>query len=181
MVIHSRRHQNDCPAVHTLTDAARDTILSKAAHKAQEAAAAENKQPEDDETKRKAAEKQALDAAEAAQAAENKEREEDETKCKNAETRKRNAARAGAKKQYIKATADVKKTQAALAKTQVTCTKNSKAVVLGQQHIKASERAKTKADKVHTASVLQLALLLKGVADTKRIVTAAVKRKAAGT
>jgi hypothetical protein len=91
MVTYSRAHQNTCPAVHTLTDAARETILSEAARVAQEAQAAENKQLEDDETKRKAAEKQALDAvaaaakAHVAQAAETKQREDAETKRKAAE------------------------------------------------------------------------------------------------
>jgi hypothetical protein len=166
---------------------------------AQEAQADGNQQGEEDETKRKAAEQLARGAAAAAQVAENKQREEDETKRKAAAklaldaaaaaatanlspaaSRKRNAARAAAKKQYIKATADAKKAQAALAKAQATCTKKNKAVALGQQHIKSAEKAKMKADKVHTAAVLQLALLVKGVVDTKSIVTTAVKRKAAG-
>jgi hypothetical protein len=191
LVTYSRSHGNDCPAVHTLTNAAREAILSEAARTAQEAKAIENKQPEDDETKRKADEKQVLDAAVAAanetQAAENKQREDAETKRKAAETlelntanespvaaRKRKAARAAAEKKYTKATAVAKKAQTILAKAQVTCTKTSKDVVLAHQQIKAAERAQKKAEEVHKTSVWQLADLEKALADANSKLTAAV-------
>jgi hypothetical protein len=200
MVTYSRAHQNACPAVHTLTDATREAILSKAARVAQEAQAVENKQREDDETERKAAEKLARDAAAAAataneaQAAENKQREDAETKHKAAvklaldtanespdTLRKRKAARAAAEKRSRITTGIAKTAQAALATVHATCTKSSKDVASAQQPIKAAEKAKTKADEVHKVSVVQLADLEKGVADANSRLTAAVKRKAAET
>jgi hypothetical protein len=127
LVIYSRAHQNDCPAVHTLTDAARESTLSEAARAAQEAQVIDDTQPEEDETKRKANEKLALDAVAAAakanetQAAENKQREDAETKRKAANkspvaAQKRKAKRAAAEKKYTKATAVAKKAQNVLAK-----------------------------------------------------------------
>jgi hypothetical protein len=46
MVIYSRRHQNECTAVHALTDVAQDAILAEVARKAQEEQAVEEKPPE---------------------------------------------------------------------------------------------------------------------------------------
>jgi hypothetical protein len=170
MVTYSRAHQNDCPAVHPLTDAAQEAILSEAARVAQEAQAAGNKQREADETKCKAAEKLALDAVAAAATA---------TESPDA-SQQRKATRAAAEKRFIITTADAKTAQAALATAHAICTKTSKDVASAQQQIKAADKVKTKADEVHKVSVLQLADLEKGVADAKSKLTAAVKRKAAG-
>jgi uncharacterized protein (DUF885 family) len=50
------------------------------------------------------------------------------------------------------------------------------AVELAQEHHRAAERAKHKAEDVHTASSAQLKALEKGVADAKGLVTEATKR-----
>jgi hypothetical protein len=122
----------------------------------------ENKQREEDETKRKAADKLNLEAAAAATMA-----------------KEQTAARAAADKKYLEAAADAKTAQTALATAQAACTKTSKDVALAQTKIKTAGRAKAKANKVHKAAVLQLALLVKGVADVKSKLTVAGKRKVA--
>jgi uncharacterized membrane protein YkvA (DUF1232 family) len=181
LVSYARAHQNDCPAVHTLTDASREAILSEAARVAQEAQADGNKQREEDETERKAAEKLTLEVAATAVMANEASDAPDAADQLAADTSvQRKPARAAAEKRFIITTADVKTAKAALATAQAACTKTSKDVASAQQHLKAADRAKTKADKVHKASVAQLAGLEKGgVANAKSIVTAAVKRKAA--
>jgi hypothetical protein len=180
-VAYSRAHQNPCPAVPTLTNAARQVILSEAARKAQEAQAAANKKREEDETARKTAEKLALEVAETAgMAKEAHKAPEAADKLAPDTAVKRKAARAAAEKRFVKTTADVKMAQAALATAQAACTKTSSDVESAQQHLKAAERAKAKANEVHKASVAQLAGLEKGIADAKSIATAAVERKAAG-
>jgi hypothetical protein len=68
--------------------------------------------------------------------------------------------------------------QTALATAQVPCTKTSKAVELAQKRINAAEKAKTKADKVHTTSFLQLNVLRQAVEAVNSLVTEAKQCKA---
>jgi hypothetical protein len=137
LAAYSRAHQNPCPAVPTLTDAARQVILSEAARKAQEAQAAANRKREEDETARKAAEKLALEVAEmAGMAKEAHEAPEAADKLAPDTAVKRKAARAAAEKRFVKTTADIKTAQAALATAQAACTKTSNDVELAQQHLK---------------------------------------------
>jgi hypothetical protein len=179
-VTYSRAHQNDCLAVHTSTDAAREAILSEATRVAQQAQTARNKQREEDETERKAAEKLAQEVAATAATANEAPDAPDAASQLAADTLvKRKAARVAAEKQFIIITADVKTTQDALATAQAACTKTSKDVALAQQHTKATDKVKRTADEVHKASVLQLTGLEKGVADAKSMLKADVKRKAA--
>jgi hypothetical protein len=193
MVIYSRRHKNECTFIHTLTDEARDTILAEAARKAQEAQAVKDKPPEvgakppnndddkpsaDDETESKAAAKKPPEGKPPGD--DETEKVEAETKRKAAEIRKREAARSVAKEQYIKAHEDLYEAQTALATAQVACTKTSKAVEVVQKRIMAAEKAKTKADKVHATSFLQLDVLGQAVEAANSLVTEAEKRKASG-
>jgi hypothetical protein len=183
MVIYSRMHTKECTVVHTLTDKVRDAILAEAARKAQEAQAQpaggdgkppvkppdndEGRPPDDDRAKKPPEGKPPGDDA--------TEKEEAETKQKAAEIREQDA-----KDQYIKANEDVYEAKTALKKAQATCTKTSKAVELAHKRIKAAEKGKTKADKVHADSFLQLDVLGQAVDAANSLVAEAENSKTSG-
>jgi hypothetical protein len=182
MVIYCRRHE--CMFVHALTDVARDAILAEVARKAQEAQAVGEKPPEgeykpsdNDETERKAAAKQARNAAQAEEK-QQQDKHDLEEAAAAATANEQKGARAAALKKYNKATADAKTAQTALATAHAACTKTSKDVALVKTKIKVSGRVKMNADKAHKAVVVQQDLLVKGVANAKSKLTAAGKRKA---
>jgi hypothetical protein len=163
---------------------ARDAILAEAARMAQEEQAVaekppegEDKPPEDDETDCKATAKQARNVA---QADENKQQDKHdlEAAAAGATAKEQKAARAAALKKYNKAIADAKTVQTALAMAQAACIKTGKDVALAKTKMKTAGRVKTNADKAHRAVVVQRDLLVKGVADVKSQLTAAVNRKA---
>jgi chromosome segregation ATPase len=79
-------------------------------------------------------------------------------------------------KRCLATLADVTTAQDALARAQATWTQANNAVKLAQEHLRTAERAKHKAEDVHTASSSQLGALEKGVADAKGLVTEATKR-----
>jgi hypothetical protein len=86
------------------------------------------------------------------------------------------AANVAMDKRCLATLADVKTAQDALARAQATWTQANHAVELAQEHRRAAERAKHKAEDVHTASSAQLKALEKGVADAKGLVTEGTKR-----
>jgi hypothetical protein len=189
MVIYYRMHTKECTVVHTLTDKARDAILAEAARKAQEAQAVKTKPPDGEEKlppDENAGDKQPPggdgkppakppDSDEAkppdndgpdSKAAPKKPPEgkppgDDATEIDEAETKRKAAEirEQEAKDQFIKANEDVYEAETALKKTHATCIRTSKAVEVAQKRIKAAEKAKTKADKVHADSFLQLDVL----------------------
>jgi hypothetical protein len=159
MVIYSRRHTKECTVVHALTDEARDAILAEAARKAQEA----QEQPPggDDGANTPPEGKPPGDDA--------------KTKRKAAKKLEQDA-----KDKYMKANEDVYEAETSHKKAQATCTKNNKAVEVAQKRIKAAERAKTKADKVHTDSFLQLDVLGQAGVAANSLVAEAENSKTTG-
>jgi hypothetical protein len=100
----------------------------------------------------------------------------------NAKTKRKAAKKLeqDAKDQYMKANEDVYEAENANKKAQATCTKNTKAVELAQKRIKAAEKAKTKADKVHAGSFLQLDVLRQAADAAKSLVAEAENSKTTG-
>jgi hypothetical protein len=134
-----------------LTDEARDTILAEAARKAQEA-------PGGDDGAKTPPEDDAEKKRKAA-----KKLEQD------------------AKDQYMKANEDgLVEADNAHKKAQAICTKNNKAVELAQKRIKAAEKAKAKADKVHAESFLQLDATCKAADAANSLVAEAENSKTTG-
>jgi hypothetical protein len=93
-------------------------------------------------------------------------------------TKAQKTKRVNAVKKYKKATADAKRAQTTLTTVQAACITTGKDVVLAQTSTKKAARAKLRADRAHSAVVVQLDLLVQAAGDTKRQLADAGQRKA---
>jgi hypothetical protein len=168
MDAYSHAHHNLCPAVPPLTDAARLRLATEAQRKRNEAQVAEDKQRQEEEAARQAADTLAHEEAKKVRTAK-------ATQEAHAALTLQ-AANAAMDKRCLATLANVKTAHDTLARAQATWTQANHAVELAQENYRAAERATHKAEDVHTTSSAQLKALEKGVAIAKGLVTEGTKR-----